>query len=513
MKFNLLSMFFITIALPYRCFSQDTGQIDSLRRLLNGSVGNSRINLLSALAEEFYDRDNAQALIYANQAFVLAKRYGDSSAIVKNGRLSGQLLRRVNEPDSAIAVLRTIEPIALRNNYRVECKKILNALGIACFVQGNFSDALRYNFKSLKMREEDGDKSEISIALNNIGIVYLDLNEYEKAITFFRRSVDLKKSIGDGFDMDRILINIGHCYNHIDVIIAKKYFNDGLKVCEGNCSDQIKAEAFWGIGVALYNRDSLIQAERFFAQATTFAKSSGDMRYFCLSQTSLSDVYNKLGKHQQARRILKALIPVAKHSRYQLSLLDIYYGFGNLEFSTGNYKQAAHFFHSYINLNDSLRSHTIVKNLLVAQSEFEQRENMMKIDSQKKIIGLNEEIISAQRNVNIIIGVALMLAVGFIVLLFYNIRQRKNVNKLLEIRVTERTYDLEINYESSRKALTEREQIIAKMSRDVKDAMSSLRGVSFLARRENRQALGDDYFSKVDNVINQLLDRLPKEHT
>ncbi len=117
--------------------SQIQRKVDSIKSLIPAATDTTRYNLTFGVAYELFDVDNHEAVLYAEQAYILARELGDSLRITKSGRLLGQLLRRVDELDEAIIKFQEVLPIAERNKFTVEEKRILNAL------------ALSYNFKAV----------------------------------------------------------------------------------------------------------------------------------------------------------------------------------------------------------------------------------------------------------------------------------------------------------------------------------------------------------------------------
>src|SRR5690606_13196217 len=122
----------------------------------------SRTNNLIELSLEYFDYDNEVCLDYATQANSLAKKIGDSAYMVKSARIMGQMYRRQGKLDKSIEILDEVYLVAKRNNLLYDYKRILNALAAAYILKADYDKALEYNFQSLVVREQEGDKGEIS---------------------------------------------------------------------------------------------------------------------------------------------------------------------------------------------------------------------------------------------------------------------------------------------------------------------------------------------------------------
>ena len=105
-------------------------RIDSLEKALEGANQEDRFNRQLQLFGNYMNSDSGKAVFYLNKCLDQAALSGDSLWIVKSS---------------------------------------------------NYDKALHYNFESLRVREKDGDSTEISIALNNIA---------------FRKSLELSQTIG-----------------------------------------------------------------------------------------------------------------------------------------------------------------------------------------------------------------------------------------------------------------------------------------------------------------------------
>ncbi len=58
----------------------------------------------------------------------------------------------------------------------------------------------------------------------------------------------------------------------------------------------------------------------------------------------------------------------------------------------------------YISLKDSVFNDELTKNLMKAEAEYQERENRSRIESQNKILALNEEVMYRQKIVNASFG-------------------------------------------------------------------------------------------------------------
>jgi len=499
--------------------SAQDAKVDSLRNLLGTQKDASRIEIFFQLASRYYDHDNVVALNYADTAYMLSKQIGDSLQYVKTARIRAQLLRRVGKLDESIENFKRIEPVAKRRNYGDEYKKILNGLAISFTFKANYDEALKYNFKSLLIRESEGNKSEISIALNNLGVVYLQLSNYEKALEYFKKSLTLKRETNDNYDLDRLLINMGLCsYNLSNPEKARDYINEGLNVCGDNCSDQIKVEALSGLGMSFYVESKYLRAEEFFEKSLALARSSSNSRFELEDLLYLARIYFRLKKGDLGEKFLIEAESIASDTKFNSHLIQIYYEFANLYNSEQNYQKAASYQSKYINLKDSIYSESLIKNIAKVQTDFEERENIA-------TIATKEEVIKQQRNINVAIGIITILAILLITVLYHSNKVKKRVNNALseakniiemknrelDKKVADKTADLEKANESLVKVNEELDNFIYKTSHDIRGPLASLKGICNVALMDVKDEVAIGYLSKLDLTaehLNTVLTRL-----
>ena len=247
--------------------------IDSLKSILPGKSADQRIDILYELAYHYGDVDNVKSLEYGKQALSRAKKSGDSLRIVKAGRITSYIFRRINEMDSSLILSSEILPIAKRNNYTVELKSILNDLAFVSIWKANYDKALKYLFESLELKRAGGDKFEISVALHNIGLVYYKLKDRDKALNYYQEALNLKNEIDNKYDLDVLLVNIGLCYAYnMRFSEASNYIGEGFVKCGKNCSDNLLVQGSLGYGIIFFYEKKFSKAEQQFLKSYALSK-------------------------------------------------------------------------------------------------------------------------------------------------------------------------------------------------------------------------------------------------
>lgn len=514
-NFRLRSCFALVTLLLFcspRVQAQKALNVDSMKQLLKSSTGVEKYKLTYQIGYELFDVDNVEALKYASEAHALSKQLGDSLEITRSGRVMGQLLRRLDRLDDAIMKFQEMLPIAERNGYVEEQKRILNALAVGYNYKAMYDLALHYNFRSLEIREREGKKEEIADALNNVGMVYYKIGNFDLALNFYQRSLQTRIDAEDDKRLDQLYINISLCHNYLgDSEEAKKYAYKGFAACGDNCSNQIKIEGEFCLGQAFSAERNFEEARIHFTKSYDLAKELDDKRFQAESSFGIGSTYLEEGDIDQALPYLISAERFAKPAGYNQILIHTYLRISRAYNELKDFENAALYQGKYIQLKDSVYSEELIKNLARVQTDYEERENIKTIAEKNENLRLKEEVIVRQRQIYFFIVALAVLSLGLAFVFFiYNraISKAKAevtmLNQTLELKVQDRTKALQsVN--------NELDNFIYKTSHDIRGPLASLKGIANVALLELEDPKAKDYLRKLDNSadkLNSILTRL-----
>ena len=501
------------LVLTLSSFAVHAQKIDSLKSLLGASSGITKYDILFALAYEYSDVNDSLSLIYTDELYSLAHQMGDSSRIVKAGRIKAGQLRRLERLDEAIDVALNVLQIARRHNNLIEIKLLLNSLALSHTLMAEYDKALKYNFESLIAREAEGSKQEISIALNNIGLIYYKLKDYNKSIEYYTRSLVLKKEADDQHDLDRLLINIGLSYNYLgNYSEGKKYFEKALSICMDNCSYLIKLESQHGLGVSyFFGTANYTEALIHFQRSFEVAKKIDNARFQAENLIYMARIHTKNKDYAMASKMLLESQRLSSAKGYNLLLIETYIHFSKLYNEVNDFKNEALYQAKYISLKDSIYNDDLIKNLTRVQSEYEERENLKTIAEKDEVLKLKEEVISRQRQQYIFVFAITLLILSLAVALMWAGKLQRKANRLLADsranlakKVEERTAELlRVNKEL--------DNFIYKTSHDIRGPLATFKGLCMVALIDIKDSVGLDLVRLLDltaDKMNTILNRL-----
>src|SRR5690606_18783185 len=129
-----------------------------------------------------------------------------------------------------------------------------------------------------------------------------------------------------------------------------------------------------------------------------------------------------------------------------------------------------------------------------------EKRHRAEVAAQREIISLKEKVINNQKIFNAGIGLLAMLVLACAVFIYRSYLQKSNLTRLLDQRVKGRTEELEASYKELVSVLRERDILISKVSQEVIQAVSTIRGLCVAGKADvdNRRSLS--YFHKIDQV-------------
>jgi len=520
-----LSFWVLLLLLPVNSLAQDLGKIDSLKKKLEVSEYRNNYEVLWWLAYELFDYNNDQALTYAERALAVAKRQGSDSLTVVAGRLTGQLLRRVNRPDDAVKLSLEIKPMAEKLGMDGELARILNTLAIIHTFRAEYDKALEYNFQSLVLREKEGDKEKIGIALINIGLTHYKMGSFDLALDYCLKAVKAYQEANVSPNIV-LLLNIGLCYNELgNYQLAQQSFEEALKVCGQNCNNELQMEAEFGLGNALFFTNQIVASKVHFESSLRISYELKDVRYELEDLLKLATVALAQKNMTDARKYLDMAKDIPEKSGYR-EILKAYFRLEAEYFKAlSDYKEASYYLQRVNEVNDTIFSTAVIRNLTRVQTQFAQRENLAIIAEKNSVLALNDQIIKQQRSVNVLLGIIVALTTALVIVVYLNYRKIKAVNaelatakqiiedhnRFLDRLVEIKTKELLDTNEQLVKVNDELDNFIYKTSHDIRGPLASLKGMVNLAIMDVKDEKALGYLGKLDltaEKLNMILTRL-----
>jgi len=481
-------------------------RIDSLKRVIEDAHGAMLCSIYYQVGYELLDTDFKGALEYANKALGCSVTIQDTLNLLRSAQLKAMAFRRLEDIDSSNVLITKVLPLARNRKYFSELHDLLHGLALGLLYKAEFDQSLRYNFEALELREVYGTAFQVGSTLFNIGFVYYKLGDYSKALEYFTRSLEqLGKEPRDGKLIVKVFVNmaLSHAYSG-DGRKAEIHMAEVLRRCDGNCASEDLQNIAFCRGIVYLGRADTAAAKVQFFESYTRAVADGHERIQLDNIIYLSRIYLGAEDTQEAANYLgMAEKLILRGVPYNMELMKVYSEFAALYERKGDYKKVSHFLRRHMALKDSIYDDEVTTSLMRIEAAHVEKEKNAKIETQNKLLELNNKVIARQRIATILAVTTAAFLTGFVVMLVRNIREKKMRNADLEQRVKNRTAELEAMVYQSKIWVNEKKQWVEKMVCSVKHSTNSIAGLVSLSRRD--PASNEEYIKLIDHEVKHLL--------
>lgn len=259
-------------------------------------------------------------------------------------RLADDYLKKAQE-DTAI-VLYSIA-YSRFNNEMSEEEKLLCALSYhktanIYFLQGNYTSALDFYIKGMKICESCRNKKLLPQFYLSLGNVYCTFQDYEKGVSCYKKGYELCRIYPNKQYEYNLVTNLAGAYNNLNNAAMAKIYNDKA-IQMTRPSDTIRSYMnLLNSGLILANEKKHTEAIHTFQSSANYARRNQiGPRYECSSYEELSKVYRSLDNNDSALHYMSLCNRVADQNK----LLDIL---------TRNLKMYSEFYEKYGDLKKAL---------------------------------------------------------------------------------------------------------------------------------------------------------------
>ncbi|MBC2846055.1 tetratricopeptide repeat protein [Winogradskyella flava] len=371
-------------------------------------------------------------MVYIGRSSKQYLKAGDSLRAAKtNSNLA--ILVRVTTGDyqRLESIVNETEPIAIRYKDTSLMASFLGHRAAIAKNKGHRNIAIDLNRKEIALREALKDSTRMAQGFYAIGQLHLDLFDYKNAITSFDQGIIIEDNIGNKILKAQLLEIKGLSQiklKHYDA--AEKNLKEAIKIAKEINQQNIVTTALTQLGYLEIERNNLIKADAYLAEAKSFmkAKNSFNVDYdYNLFKGQLNLAQNK---YQAALKNFNVCEELAESNNSLTNLsFSKYYKSKALE-NLGNYKTALAVYKESSDAKDTLttqfRTAQTVEQKIIYQTERKEKE----IALQKKDIDILEQKAKVSNLQKLLLGGGLLLtliAVGFG---YYGIRQKMKRNKL-----------------------------------------------------------------------------------
>ncbi|MCW3123386.1 MAG: hypothetical protein JWQ38_2878 [Flavipsychrobacter sp.] len=324
-------------------------------------------------------------------------------------------------------------------------------------VRSDFSKALSYYFKALKINEEKNNKTDIASNTVNIGSVYNLARNYSKATEYYSKAIRLFEDVHDKSGIAVCVSNIGSiCYVQHDLACATEKYIEAIRIHEEIDNKEGVSENLGNLGTIYNELGKYADALSAHMRALNIDKELGNKNGIARNTGCIGQVYLGIvkdtswvavkGDHvpaskkeclEKAIEYLREGIALSKEIDCLETIIEFNKNLSDAYMLAGNVKGAFDAYKEYISTKDSVFS--IDNNVKIANLETERA-----IALKNKQIEIDKLAVAKKRNERtfFIAGIVLMMIIILIIL--RNFRKQKTTNRLLSVE-KKKSEDLLLN--------------------------------------------------------------------
>lgn len=176
-----------------------------------------------------YQDNTVKAKYFFSKSIQLAQKNNDKIAQGIGLFNTAYISSNEGKNKEAIQLLKLAYPCFITKNNKRKAANVLNSLGSNYFYLADYSNALYYYQKSLKLSEELKDTLLIATSYDNIALIYKRQENQRKAYSYFKKSIYLYTKIGNVENKINALNNFGSVKDqNNDIQGALKLYNEAL---------------------------------------------------------------------------------------------------------------------------------------------------------------------------------------------------------------------------------------------------------------------------------------------
>lgn len=200
---------------------------------------------------------------------------------------------------------------------RAEQGLAYSLIGVACYRQGRYEEALRHHQRSLDEREACQDLVGVASTYNNLGSLYYDQGKWREAAQAYQRGKVLAERIGEAW-------------------LASSFDNN--------------------LGNLALNQGDWEEAENRYRASLATKERLGERAGIAIARCNLGNALGRMGRFDEAREILKDAVSLMEEIGDREVLADLYVHLGMLEVEADAPERAVEPLQRAIDLGTELKS-------------------------------------------------------------------------------------------------------------------------------------------------------------
>lgn len=415
-----------------------------------------------------------KALLTVNELNSQATKQRDIQSIAQAKKWLGILSYYSGESATALKFYRESLYYYPKEKHPLEHANLLNNIGLVYTTLGDSRKALEAYKLAEPLYQEFGSELDLIDLRYNIATLYISLRDYDHAITILHEVIEKRTLLNLNEEVALAKSALGVSYKYAgDFEKALQYTSSALKYFEEN-------KQYYHVASELHNLSELYNQLDRFVEAETIALEAYKLAKQQKHQKSLANSLNSLAKAQFNRKAYESALKsinesneIANQIGYK-SLINSNLGISALIYAAQNKSfEAISSYQRFVENKNKTSNRQL--NMLLAEFESEQLSKQVEqLKQNERLKSLEDKQLNQKRNF-IILALSFFLVLAFLI---YRRHIESHIKKELELKVRQRTRELEVSTKELKAANKVKNRFLANMSHEIRTPLTAVLGQS-----------------------------------
>lgn len=393
----------ISISTIIKCYSDEANsislQVDSLKQAIVSAEYKQQVDLLNALAYNFYYLDVDSTQKYAESALLLA--------------------------DSL--------------NYARGLSEAQRLMGIAAKAQNKDKEAFRWLYQGLETAQSIDYHQGIADNLNSIGVFFSYVEDHRRALDYFRKSARRQIMAGNNLREGILYANLGNSFLKIGNLDSSEFYYQKSRILLDSIgNDQWRSMVYSQYAALLIELGQLNLALSYSESALDLSQKENQPFHMRKSYQNLAEIYLQRGEYDKAQEMARKALTTSQDIGFIPYLVESNFALYQIEKAKNNVQAALQYHETYSQYRDSLRfdqmrSESDLLQFELALDQKERENSLLRQENETKeaMNRMRGLIIHRQNLFGAGITITLIVVSALAVILFRLRRKEHDANKKL----------------------------------------------------------------------------------
>lgn len=473
------------------CFSQ-TSEIDSLTLEIayqkqDTSKVNTSIQLIDALLEQ---NNTKKALAFIDQTEKLANKLQYKNGIADINYYKALIYAGRNDYFNAVDSFNRAAKLYRDIGNSLGIAKVNNQIGLLEIKRGNYNVGLANALSAIEIFESRNLRKELSLAYANLGEAYFQTNQTENALEFNLKALKLREDLQDQHGIIMSSKNLASLYSdRKEHRKAIEYYDKILGLIDAENNPELYGEILPRIGAQYLEFNNFDKAGDYLVDGLNYNRKNDNQEGLLISLNALAELnMQRDRKSRLAPRQLEEASELALRLNNQAELLKNYRLRKELDSMNERYESAFRWQSEYYDLKSELEKEQAVPATSSEINRLNKNVASVAIDDSANDTEKERETVKRLKIISYIL-IAAFLTVSTILLLIY-LKRKNTVSYTKELEAKNKEIKKKnIEFAEQTKHLEEinkvKDRLFSIVSHDLKDSISSIKGFIDLLKEDS----------------------------